>query len=63
MNKEDIVKAIKDAYDTGYHEGFEDACDLVPTYLTEFIGNLASSLKESVREVTKCEPLDMENKK
>lgn len=60
MKKEEIVKAIKEAYDKGYHEGFKDACDLVPTYLTEFIGNLISTLKESVEEA-KCEVFDMED--
>ena len=59
MSREDVVKAIKEAYDKGYHEGFEDACDLVPTYLTEFIGNLTSTLKESAKKA-KCEVFDME---
>lgn len=59
MSREDAVKAIKEAYDKGYHEGFEDACDLIPTYLTEFIGNLMSELKKSAKE-SKCEAFDME---
>lgn len=59
MSREDIVKAVKEAYDKGYHEGFEDACDLIPTYLTGFIGNLMSTLKESAKKA-KCEVFDME---
>lgn len=60
MSREDIAKAIKEAYEKGYHEGFGDACDLIPTYLTEFIGNLISELKESAKEA-KCEIFDMED--
>lgn len=60
MSREDVVKAIKEAYDKGYHKGFEDACDLIPTYLTEFIGSLMSTLKEKAKEA-KCEVFDMEN--
>ena len=61
MKRKEMVKAIKEAYDKGYHEGFGDACDLIPTYLTEFIGNLMSTLKESAKEA-KCEAFDMEVK-
>ena len=61
MSREDAVKVIKEAYEKGYHEGFKDACDLVSTYLTEFIGNLISTFKESAKEA-KCEAFDMEVK-
>ena len=59
MSREGAIKVIKDAYDKGYHKGFEDACDLIPTYLTEFIGKLISELKERAKEA-KCEAFDME---
>ena len=59
MEREEIARIIKEAYDKGYHEGFEDACDLIPTYLTEFISNLISEIKECAKE-SKCEAFDME---
>lgn len=57
MSRKEVVKVIKEVYDKGYHEGFEDACDLISTHLTGSIGNLISELKESAKEA-KCEVFD-----
>lgn len=61
MNRKEVAKALKEVYDKGYHEGFEDACDLIQPHLTSSISNLIAELKESAKEA-KSEVFDMEGK-
>lgn len=59
MNRKETAKALKEVYDKGYHDGLEDACDLIQPYLTSSIINLIAELKESAKGA-KSKVFDME---
>lgn len=51
MNREELKDTIKKAYEQGYHEGFNHACDAVALALTEATNSIVTKLKERVKDI------------
>lgn len=48
MNREQLMKALKEAYQKGYRDGFSDACNL----MRDATSNLVQSMEEGLEEHT-----------
>lgn len=57
MIGEKLKAALMDAYQTGWREGFTDACDTITPALTEATIDIVTKLKEAAQE-TKAEAVD-----
>ena len=48
MNREHLMKAIKEAYQKGYRDGFSDACGLMRDATSDLILSMEEGLEEHI---------------
>ena len=46
MSREHLVKAVKESYQKGYHDGFFDACNLMRDTTSDLIQSMEEGLEE-----------------
>jgi hypothetical protein len=55
MNRDELVKFIKDSYQKGYREGFTDACNLMRDATTGLVRSMEKGLSSHVIAVDEME--------
>ena len=55
MNRDELVKLIKDFYQKGYREGFTDACGLMCNATTDLVRSMEEGLSNHVIAVDEME--------